>query len=661
MILPEDRMNFTSRLLFLTDVTALEFLCSPEAVTRLESAVESLNPRDQQNFLRGYRLAVATPLYGLLTFVVNSPDLLGLENDDILFNWLHYRSPERGESLLHAVSDPTSGLGRLCYAFDSLQTALRTAEGELNDTVAAIEKCRSTARALGSVLSGTRVVSLETGEEIPGRESLIQLSLAERVLDYVEYDRSIVPLAHRMVWGTREEFRSVDDRFTLDVETHLGSVALFPFGSSLPMQWLSGLQFGFDLVVHLNGIELPSHSDSAPFISQDWFNELCSLVSPEHPDGQWPSMKYGLTELSHSETRALLGHLEVDMDAVSSRRRLAAVLGSDKVRLIADAGAIDTIELEVMLRGAVAVHGDSKVHLLLLTHSVASDDREWVSLAFRLPVYGMFSNASKWFLFYKMYHTGYVFDTDVARAITAVKRLLMQFRDNLEVEELGGLDSEDFLPLCVLPAFRAMRELSLEAVQINGDLRSGNSELLAGFWLVDQGYSHVGVSFEHASLGESEYDAIGMRNGKCLVLEVKSAGISDRELQRQIGRFARKLDHLRGRLSVLAKALGCESPIESISGIFVFLGDLNDFESTVTSIPLWGYDDFTEALKAAGLPDRIVGLLDSSYVMRHIRLDDFPLDPFSVGLEANGSSDGQTRPMESTVNEAGSGHPREKN
>lgn len=168
MILPEDRIHFTLRLQFLTDVTALELLCSPEAVTRLESAAELLNTRDQRNFLRGYRLAVATPLYGLLEFAVNLPELLGLENDDTLTNWLHYRSPERDESLLHAVSDPASGLGRLCYAFDVLHTTLRTAEGSLADTVAVVEKCRATAEAFSGVLSGARIVSLDTGEELQG-------------------------------------------------------------------------------------------------------------------------------------------------------------------------------------------------------------------------------------------------------------------------------------------------------------------------------------------------------------------------------------------------------------------------------------------------------------------------------------------------------------
>ena len=652
MILPEDRMNFTSRLRFLTDVTALEFLCSPEAVTRLESAVESLNTRDQRNFLRGYRLAVTTPLYGLFQFAVNFPELLGLEDDDRLFNWLHYRSPERGESLLHAVSDPTSGLGRLCYVFDALHTALRTAEGSLIDTVVAIEKCRATVSAFSGVLSGTRIVSLDTSEDLPERESLLRLSVAERVLDYVEYDRSIVPLAHRMVWRSKEEFRSVDDRFVLDAETHLAGVSLFPLATGVPEGWMDGFWFGLDLVIHLINVELPSHSNSAPFNRHDWFNELRAFVNPSQPQREWPSMKYGLTELSQSNIRALLGHWEADMDAISSKRRLAAVLGPDTVHLIADAEATASIELEVMLRGAVAMHGNSKVNVLRLTHSVASDDREWVSVALKFPMYGFFSNASKWFLFYKMYHTGYVFDTDVARAITAVERLLLQFKDNLVVEELSDLGSEDFLSLCGPSAFRAMRESSLKAVEANADLRSGNSELLAGFWLVGQGYNHVSVSFQHASLGKFEYDAIGVKNGKCLVLEVKGAEVIDHELQKQIHRFADKVDHLRGLLPDLTKALRCESDIESISGLFVFLGDLDNFKPTVTSIPLWGYDDFVEALQAVDLPHKIVGLLDRSHIIRHVRLDDFPHDPFSVGLEVDRSSDGQVRQMKSTGNEA---------
>ena len=634
MRLPEQgQLNPASRLNFLTDVTALGSLCSPAAVTRLRSAVESLNSGDRRSFLRGYRLAVATPLHGLLWFVVDCAELLGLQNDDRLSNWLHYRRP-RGESLLSAVSDPTSDLSRLCYVFNDLEVALRKAEGGLPDTVAVVERCRATARLLNEVVKGTEFVSLDTGEELPGRESLLRVCLAERVLDYLEYDPSILHSALELVWSGGEGFHPLDDRFISNAETHLDSVSRFPLGKGFPVEWRHGLWFGFDLVAQLNGITLPTHSDSDLYPSggRAWFKELLAIVNPSHPQGKWPSMEYGLTEFSHSAIRRMISNLEVKMETVASKHRLTAILGPDTVRLMTSAGGTDAVELEVILAGAVACCGDSPVRLLLLTHSVASDDREWVSVAIRLPMYGTFSNASKWFLFYKMYHKGYVFDTDVAHASKAVRDLLLRFEDSLEVEEIDGLDSEDFLPLCVLPAFRAMRELSQRAVEVNADLRSGNSELLAALWLLGQGYCHVNVSFRRASLGKFEYDAIGVKDGQCLVLEVKGANFVDDKLQREIGRFTDKVDHLRGRLPALTQALGCESGIESVSGRFIFLGDLDNFKPSDPSIPLLGYDDFVEALKVIGLPPRIVDLLDRSYIIHSVRGDDFPHDPFFAGL-----------------------------
>ena len=632
MILPKDRMSFMHRLHFLADVTALTLLCSPAAVTHLERAVESLNSGHRRSFLRGYRLAVATPLHGLLWFVADHPELLGLQSDDRLYNWLHYHNPARGESLLSAVSNPASGLGRLCYVFNDLEVALRRADGGLADTVAATEKCRAAGKLFANVPTGTEFVLLDTGEALPDGESLLRMCLAERILDYLDYDRSIVSLALELVWSGGEEFHPVDDRFVLDAETHLDDVALFPFTSGIPEEWGDGFWFGCDLVIQLNEIVLQSHSDSATVIYQDWFKELLTFVNPLDQSMEWPSQKYGLTEFSQPSIGRLLDDFEVNMDTVSSKHRLAAILGPDTVRLISSAGGTDPLELEVMLRGAVAVQGDSKVHILLLTHSVASDDREWVSVALRIPIYGTFSNASKWFLFYKMYHTGYVFDTDVARATTAVERLLLQFKGNLEVQELSGLDSEDFLPFCTLPAFRAMRELSHRAVETNADLRSGNSELLATLWLIDQGYHSVKVSFKRAALGKHEYDAIGVKDGHCLVVEVKGAEISDRELQEQIRRFADKVDHLRGRLPDLAQALRCDSGIEGVSGLFVFLGDLGGFKPANQSITLWGYDDFVKALKATDIPGRIVGLLDKSYIVHTMGDDGFPYDPSFAGL-----------------------------
>ena len=631
----QERLNSTSRLQFHCDVTALGLLCSPAATTCLESAVESFNFRDRRNFLRGYRLAVTTPLHSMLSFVVDHAELLGLENDDRLANWLHFRNPARGESLLDAVSDPTSDLSRLCYVFNDLQVALPRAEGDLTDTVAVIEKCRAGAGVFDKVLSGTEVVSLDVGQEFLDGKSLLSLCVAERVLDYAEYDPGVVRGAHSSVWGDEDGSPPVDDDSTLRAKTHLSHVPLFPFGRGVPREWGKGLWFGFDLMLRLNGVALPTHvaSDSDPLVDNEWVDELAAFVNPSRPEGKWPRQVYGLTKFSDSTMRRMIGGLEVNTGIVSSKRRLAALLGSDRVRLMSDAGATDALELQVMLSGAIATCKDPKVRLLLLSHSVASDSREWVSIALRLPMYGIVSNASKWFLFYKMYHKGHAFDTDVARAIKAVEELLMRFKDNLEVEEIDGLDSEDFLPLCVLPAFRAMRELSQRAVDTNSDLRSGNSELLAAHWLVGQGYHHVKVSFKHALIGNFEYDAIGVKDEQCLILEVKSASLVDRELQKEIEKLASKIKHLRDRLPELRKALGSKSDIDGVSGLFIFLGGLGRFKSTEPSIPLWGYDDFAKALKAMGLRDRIVGLLDRKHIVHSMQTNAFPKDAFFAGLE----------------------------
>ena len=144
----QERIRQASRLRFHSDVGALSLLCSDATVARLEGAVESINARDKRSFLRGYRLAVATPLYGLLRFVVDHAELMGLQYDDRLANWLHYRTPNRGESLLSAVSDLTSDLGRLCLVFSNLELALRRAEGGLSQTIAAIGECRLLASSL---------------------------------------------------------------------------------------------------------------------------------------------------------------------------------------------------------------------------------------------------------------------------------------------------------------------------------------------------------------------------------------------------------------------------------------------------------------------------------------------------------------------------------
>ena len=630
----EKRLEQRAGLNFRSDVIALDLLCSPATTSDLDARVEALDPGDHRNFLRGFRLAVATPLVGMLRFSVVRPELLGFEFDERVFNWLNYRNPQSVEPLISAVSDPFSGVGTLCHIFNDLQLGLRRSESGLPDTLAVIEKCRTFAHEFGECFLSTELVRFDGSASQLEDGELLRLCVAERVLDYVKYEPSAVTTAHQLIWGHGEDWPMIDDRFVLEAETHHTAIPRNFLGTGIPDGFRDGLLFGFNSIIKRIGISLPSDDDAESLAAPDWFDELLAVVNPKGVDGVWPSHMCGLAEFSSLDTSGLAQRLGVNMGGVSSKGRLAAILGSDRVRLMSDAGATDAMELEIMLGGATAASRGSRIQLLVLTHTVDSDEREWVSIAFRLPFYGpLGSNASTWFLFYKLFHEGPVFDNDVAFAIRNVEKLLSRFEDRLEVEEIDDLDSEDFLPMCTLPAFRAMRELSHAAVETNADLRSGNAELLAGFWLACQGYCNVKISFKSALMGKFEYDVIGVKDGRCLVVEIKSASLRDSELQRQINRFAGKVAHLNERVTHLERAIGYASDIDKVSGLFIFLGDLDHFVPNRNGIELWCYDDFVSALNEAGISGRIVGLLDRSNIIHQLKPGVFPHDPFFAGLE----------------------------
>ena len=623
-------VNRSLRLHLLLDLTALESLCRPESLVRLEAATEALNPRDRGNFLRGYRLAVATTLNSLLDFMVRNADSLGLEYDDRLSHWLGYGSPESGVSVLSAVTDLESDLALLCSGFDSLFGTLRSSDQGLGETITAIKRCGEFGSILRAALGKCEVVSLSDGSGVADGDSLLPVLIAERVVDYTWLPSHFIPLAFRLVWGGEEEFRPLNDESTLEAQTHLNDVSSWPLGTPIPERWWDGLYFGFDSVIRMVGVSLPSHasSDTEPFVGSKWFKELQHFVNPTHPEGNWPSMEYGLAEFVEFSRHGLLEYLSanypVDMESIPAKDRLAAILGPDTVRLFTPGSFTDFMDLEILVAGAVATYPDTPVEMLLVTHSVESDGRDWVSIAVRSRRETFIANHSKWYLFYKMFHEGHVIDSDVGRAIREVEGLLIRFKDKLHiVERIDGVSDRDLLSHCELPAFQAMRKLSKRAVDVNSKLRAGLSELLASYWLQANGYSNVKVSLKRASLGNYEYDALGVKDGECLVVEVKGGDVLDRELQEQIARLGHKVEHLRTRLPALSKALGYGGHIERVAGLFISLADLRGFQSTDDSVILWDYNGFLRRLRRVGLNSRLVDLLDRSHIVHS--LSDFEL------------------------------------
>ena len=631
----QGQSNGHSRLNLFLDATTLEHVCHADSIARLEPILSSLSPRKQKNLLRGYRLAAATPLSSILNSLGYNADFLGLEYDDRLVSWLVYRSGGPVVSLLNHITDPNSDLARFCSEIEGLRIALRTSDGGMDQTAEALQKCGVFGGLLRAVLGRHSFVSPHPGVDVSDGGSIFRLLLAERVLDYA-WNPGLVYMAIELVWGGEEEAWMPSEESALEVRTHLDYPHSWPSRRSIPDSWNHGLLFGFDSVLRMNGVSLSSHPEphTGPLDDSKWFSELRGYVNPSFPRVDWPSFKYRLVPLDEFSKETLMAQLPsigVDMpDRFSARDRLAAILGPDEVRLFTPGTATDFMDLELLLAGAVSTSVDRLVEVLLVTHSVESDNLNWVSVAVRLPRYGLISNHSRWYLFYKMFHEGLVIDSDVDRAIKEVEGLLTRFKDNLTLEEIDGVTDQDLLSHCDPLGFRAMQDLNRRAVDVNSELRAGISELLASYWLQSQGYTNVKVSLKRASLGDSEYDALGVKNGECLVIEVKGGDVVDEDLEVEIAKFVHKLENLQGRLPALSSALGYEDQIDKVSGLFISLADLRGFEVVEDSVELWGYARFVESLKAMGLPTRLTKLLERSQIIRSIHLDGRYFDPRSL-------------------------------
>ena len=258
----EETINRRNRLTLWAEVTALDFLSRKSSVSRLKAAFESLDIGEQWDFLRGYRLAVATPLHGLLKFVIKSGHLLGLEFDEELLTCFEHGQHKCGIPLLAALSNPHSQLGQICCLLNDRAVALRRAEGGLAPTLSAIGECRDLVMLFSETIEISHIVSVDSGDKLPNQEGLRTVLVAERIVDYVEYDRAAVNGAYDFIWGGEDRFMVLDEKSVPDAETQLGYVSSFQFPKGQPAEWDRGIRFGFDSVLREAGVTLQCHTSS---------------------------------------------------------------------------------------------------------------------------------------------------------------------------------------------------------------------------------------------------------------------------------------------------------------------------------------------------------------------------------------------------------------
>ena len=258
--------------------------------------------------MHGYKLVVATSLYGLLDRIVTHPELLGLEQDVRFQQSWAFGQKRQVIASGSAFTQPQSHFAMVITSMHDVMTQLRIA-ANWDSTKNAICDAAPISNALWQSATACTPVSFKNGDPPDTCESLRRGAI-ERLDDYLQDDR--FGLAYEFLWMNRKEPNPSDswiadeDPFS-GIETHLDSLPLlFPIKSSGP-RWYTGIIAGMS--VSISQLVKGKNSRSS---ATELFNELLAsqgklkeLLSDEM-GGVYHSQEFGLQGPPAADAQELL-------------------------------------------------------------------------------------------------------------------------------------------------------------------------------------------------------------------------------------------------------------------------------------------------------------------------------------------------------------------
>ena len=130
-----------------------------------------------------------------------------------------------------------------------------------------------------------------------------------------------------------------------------------------------------------------------------------------------------------------------------------------------------------------------------------------------------------------------------------------------------------------------------------------------------------------------------MEGGECFVIETKGQSTTDRELAAEVEYFAPKVNTLKEHLPELAKEIGYDGDLHRVTGVFVSMARLGQYDRGEPDVALWDFDDFVSALRGEHFPKRFLDLLEASSIARVWSTGQF-LD--TAWLDSNDWDEGQS-------------------
>ena len=615
----------SARQMLFADALVLKTLCNRQALDDLEEVRSSLGPdhgsgSELYSLMHGYKLVVATALYGLLDCLVMHPELLNVDRDDRfqqIWAFPHKRQVIASGS---GFTQPQSDFAMVITSIHNLMTQLRIAD-HWESTINAIGGATPIANALWRSATACTPVPFRNDAAPEINESLRKGAI-ERLDDYLQDDR--FGLTYEFLWMNRNELNATnswiadEDPFS-EVETHSDTVPLlFPKKSPGP-KWVSGITAGMSVSISQLVEGLNDRSSTTKL-----FNEL--LTSPERMKeilsdemaGRFHSQEFGLKGLPATEARDVLVSTS-SIPYVPPDERLLALVGNEP-SVIVSSNPTGALDFPMVMEGMISsLDQDDLIEVLHIKHTKSDGDAlTWYSLALRAARFGYFTNFSKWWIFYKGYAVGPMVDSEAVPAERQIKETLDKFVERINLIPLEGIDPATLLSLFEPPVWQYVLEQAKRVNDVNSDLKGVLPELLATALVAHWDCLHIRSCLKPRVLldlgAEGELDVVAIQpavgGATCMVLEAKGQSTTDDDLTNELKKFSSKLKVLEQALPELAKELSFDGHLTDLRGIFVSMARLRGFEHGEANVMLWDYDRFREELDQAKIPERLTRQLE---------------------------------------------------
>ena len=216
-----------ARFRFFSDALVLKTLTHPDSLGDLDSIRRSLGMTGRRGksyfeLFNGYKLTLGTALYCMLDGVIAHPSLIGLNDDQRLWEWWAFSRSRKDIPSRAAFSPPDSGLADVAVRFDDLLTQVKRAD-KWDSMQEVAEQLHSIGESLSDFGSRCSVSFFKKGHEPLKTQEALRRGAIERLDDY--WQENLSSRAYRFAW--REEggqYDSLTDMVPEDLsemESHL--------------------------------------------------------------------------------------------------------------------------------------------------------------------------------------------------------------------------------------------------------------------------------------------------------------------------------------------------------------------------------------------------------------------------------------------------------